>query len=45
VDLAAQGRHRQQARRFRIREDRDVMLSPRRRALSHIKVVVTRESA
>ena len=24
VDLAAQGRHRQQARRFRIREDRDV---------------------
>ena len=27
VDLAAQGRHRQQAGRFRIREDRDVIVS------------------
>src|ERR1700730_8924220 len=28
VDLAAEGRHRQQAGRFRIREDRDVMPRP-----------------
>ena len=26
LDLAAEGRHRQQARRFRVREDRDVMI-------------------
>src|SRR6516162_5456047 len=29
LDRAAQGRHRQQARRFRICEDRDVILPPR----------------
>ena len=37
LDLAAQGRHRQQARRFRICEDRDVIFSSSRRTPGPIR--------